>query len=303
MKGRWNRKEGSLDLLLNTLCDVFGSFIMIALILVLPTGIAHITKPAANDETINRRISAAQAEMQRLDREISESAADPELIRLNTERQELESAIKSLKEKAARLGSERTRNINASIRDVTKEDTVLLEKIKKARIAQEAARNALEESTKYQHTISSRIDSIKGKLSSAKKVRTQEMRLPRERVTSKGASSVIFRYGRIYPIRTSLDSDKNTESLKWTPQGDEAYRVSPIEGKGYLPSETAKITRWASSVSSDRFVACYVYIDSIDAFREFRKLLQQRNMEIGWEPEESGQDLVFSSHGTSPNPQ
>ena len=303
MKGRWDRKEGSLDLLLNTLCDVFGSFIMIALILILPTGIARIAQPAANDETINRRISAAQAEMQRIERQVVESSADPESVRLNAEKQELESAIRSLKEKSARLGSARANEINTSIRDVTKEDAVLLAKIKKARIAQEAARNAMDESAKYQSTIASRIDSIKGKLSSAKKVRTQEMRLPRERVTSKGASNVIFRYGRIYPTQTSLNSDRNTESLKWTPEGDEAYRVSPIEGKGYLPNETSKITTWASSISRDRFVACYVYIDSIDAFREFRKILQQLNVEIGWEPQESGRDMIFSSHGTSPNPQ
>lgn len=301
MKARWDRKEGSLDLLLNTLCDVFGSFIMIALILVLPTGIAHIAKPAANDETINRRISAAQAEMQRLERQITESAADPELIRLNAEKQELESAIKSLKEKSARLGSTRSKEINASIRDVTKEDIVLLDKIKKARIAQEAARNALEESEKYQSTVASRIDSIKGKLSSAKKVRTQEMRLPRERVTSKGAANVIFRYGRIYPLQSS--DGRNTESLKWTPDGDEAFTVTPIEGKGYLSSDTSRITGLASSISSDRFVACYVYIDSIDAFRNFRKILQDRNVEIGWEPVDSGRNLSFASHGTSPNPQ
>jgi len=301
MKTRWHRKEGSLDLLLNTLCDVFGSFIMIALILVLPTGIEHITKPTTNDETINRRISAAQAEMQRLERQLAETASDPELIRLNAEKQELESAIKSLKEKSVRLGSERTRDINASIRDVTKEDVVLLEKIKKARIVQEAARNALEESSKYQSTIDKRIDSIKGKLSSAKKVRTQQMRLPRERVTSKGAANVIFRYGRIYPLQSS--DGRNTESLKWTPDGDEAFSVTPIEGKGYLSSDTSRINGLASSISGDHFVACYVYIDSIDAFRNFRKILQDRNVEIGWEPVESGRDLSFASHGTSPNPQ
>jgi hypothetical protein len=301
MNGRWERKEGSLDLLLNTLCDVFGSFIMIALILVLPTGISHITKPLPSDDTINRRISSARAELQRIENELAASAADPELVRLNTEKQNLEAAVKMLKEKAAQQGSARANAINASIRDVTKEDTVLLDKIRKAQVAQEAARNALEESEKYQKTLTSRIDSIKGKLSSAKKVRTQEMRLPRERVTSKGASSVIFRYGRIYPLQTA--GGNNNDALKWTPEREDAVSVSPIEGKGYLASETAKIASWASAVSSDRFVACYVYIDSIDAFREFRKILQQKNMEIGWEPIQSGSDLVFSSRGTSPNPQ
>jgi len=304
MRSRWDRKEGSLDLLLNTLCDVFGSFIMIALILVLPTGISHISAPVAGEEILSRRILTAEAEIEKLDQKIASSGVDDEFNRLKTEKSKIESTIKTLKEQSRVMGEQRAKQLSASIRDVTKEDAVLLDKIKKAQLDQEAAKNALDELNKFQANLTSRIDAINCKVLDAKKARTQEMRLPRERPTSKDATNVIFRYGRIHPLLSEPASGiRNRDSLEWNQKGDDAMLVKPIEGKGILPADKSRIANWSESVPNDCFVACYVYADSIEAFRDFRKVIQDKNMEIGWEPVSEGRGLIFSSHGSSPNPQ
>jgi hypothetical protein len=304
MRSRWDTKKDSLDLLLNTLCDVFGSFILIALILVLPTGIKQVTTPKVDNETLQRRIATAREEGEAIDKRIAELAIDPDIARLQAERARLDSTIKSLKERTVKLDSDRSKALNASSRDVAKEDAALQEQIRNVRIEQETVKNAIDTATGLESNLKNRIDSINGKIADAKKVRIQQMRLPRERHTDKGAVNVIIRYGRIYPLQLSPNSiAKNTDAIEWTDVGDDAFRATPIEGKGLLATNTAFFARWTSEVPSDCFVACYVYEDSIDAFRGFRKIVQDKNVDLGWEPVESSKGLRFGSHGSSPNPQ
>ena len=304
MRSRWDTKKDSLDLLLNTLCDVFGSFILIALILVLPTGIKQVTAPKVDNETLQRRIATAKEELDAIEKRITETAVDPDIARLQSEKARLDLTIKSLKDRSTILDSNRSKALSSSSRDVAKEDSALQEQIKKARIEQEAVNNAIDTATGLETNLKNRIDSINGKIAEAKKVRVQQMRLPRERATDKGAVNVIIRYGRIYPLQIPPNSTaKNTDAIDWTDVGDDAYRATPIEGKGLLATDAAFLTRWASQVPSDCFVACYVYEDSIEAFRGFRKIVQDKNVDLGWEPVESSRGLRFGSHGSSPNPQ
>jgi len=304
MRSRWDTKKDSLDLLLNTLCDVFGSFILIALILVLPTGIKQITKPKVDSETIQRRIATAKEEMEAINKRIAEIAIDPDISRLQAEKARLDSTIQALKDRSDKNESDRNKALEASTRDVAKEDAALQAKIKTAMVEQETVKNAMDTASSLEDNLKKRIDSINGKIADAKNVRIQQMRLPRERQTDKSAVNVIIRYGRIYPLQLSPNAiSRNTEAIEWTDVGDDAFRATPIEGKGLLATNTAFFARWVSEVPSDCFVACYVYEDSIEAFREFRKIIQEKNVDLGWEPVESSRGLRFGSHGSSPNPQ
>lgn len=304
MRGRFHRKEDSLDLLLNTICDVFGSFILIALILALPVAVKEVVKPQIDEDTLSRRIEAAQKEQEEIQKRIAATQVDPEVADLSRTKLQLEQLIKNLSEESAKADKARVDSLQIAARDVAKEDKQLQAEIEAAKLQQESARNALQAAIREKEQVLDRISALKGKVSSAKSARIQEMRLPKERETSKIAIPVIFKFGRIFPLYSSLSTaTRNTDSLEWIRIDEDRDRVNPIESKGWPPNQVGLIESWVSELPSDAFLACYVYQDSVDAFREFRKIASKKGADLGWEPVESGKNLSFGSEGSSPKPQ
>jgi len=299
-----NGPVGSLDLLLDTMCNAFGGVILIAILIVLLSSEA-VESPlpgtnAPDKDSIERQIAAAQSTIHDLQSKLAETAADPLSTAATKLREDMEAARKALAE-AGKAAEE-----SAGTGYVDYSTSVIKLNSERERIQTRLA--SLENETK---SLEDREASLENQIAATKKeteqmvaARTENVRLPKERRTDLRASPVIFLHNEVFWMYPD-NRTPNTASIIWTPQSkDDAVKIQPIRGKGLsLPRDQQDVGLIISGLGSRRYIVCYVFPDSVDAFRKFRALAMQANVEIGWSLETSVDELIFSSGGQSPSPQ
>jgi hypothetical protein len=144
------------------------------------------------------------------------------------------------------------------------------------------------------------------KLESTRKVisasKIENIRLPKTKETSKKPFFVICMYGSVYPLR-SIDARGDVEIFsgveirKLTPT---STQFIPQAGQG-LSNNIDEIRTAFRYIPREFYLACYVFPDSIEAFRRLRKALEGLPLEIGWDPEIE-ERLVFTTDDGTPAP-
>jgi hypothetical protein len=271
----------SLQLLVDTICNLFGSIIIISLLMAL------LSKDTPTDATTSERaqnwkkqVQQTQSELdeaRRLQTTIASNPGDKQRLTLAGEINQLKNLTSS---NLALIQSNTTRLPITSLPSVSIEDML--------------ARKS---------TLESELASATNQLNQSKLGNTRQLRLPRERATGKKTYYFICRFGKIYPVHLMIEGrrERNTQTIDWreTPDGEIA---TPRREVGFDPVTGLQMfARLFVEIPPQTYsIHFLVYNDSFPAFLAARQIPLARNFDTGWEFFIEDRPIVFSSRGESP---
>lgn len=300
MRRRGANTVDSLELLMDTLCNTCGGIIFITLLVVLlARGVnrevrSQLVSPEES-EVLSRQIAVAKADIDAAARVMSGtgSVEAPQAIQalqnqIVSERASLRDVEASI-EAAASVSASNSPEYAAAIKD---NDT-----LRKEQLALENRKAALEA---QQTAMQSRAARLGDEIQKIEATKVAQLRLPRERKSTKKPWGVILRYGEGYPVYTPT-AEPNTAGVRWSEHG-KGMRAEPIKGSGIAPGSGEK--EWSRTLGeldrSKYYIVFYVYRDSLDAFSAFKESAAKHDFEYGWEPILGTGDLTFVEEGEAP---
>jgi len=301
-----------LDLLLDTTSNVFGSMILIAIMIALFAG-----NPSSNDnptlgdstkEALERQIENAKKNAVSLAAELSKQKATSGEKLGARNLASIESEIDSVKSQLDRAKKTQRDGVQGSIVDYgataagASKDAAALE--------QEAAQkqNAITTVDQQIAQLQARIKELqtKAKAERAKKVR--RISLPRERDTVQRVFWVIIINGEVFP-QAIYDaggvSTRFSSGITVTKRDEDSDLWVINRGKGYsFPKNKMDLVEQIRRLPRDHYLACIVFSDSIEAFRNYEQIGHELGRDIGWQAADQEKELLFSRKGGSkPKPQ
>lgn len=301
MRGkRWRRGEGdSLDLLLDTMCNLFGGIVFVALLVAIIAGDDASKKinPSRNasQDLLEREIANLKEEEQSLKKGLEEEeqrassskALDGEQAAVKILKNELETLRQALqmaseeKSEGQDLGQflqeakERKSNLNKEATQIENQKKSLKEE--KERLAK-------------------RLADLTKRGEEATEEKTQAFRFPRERASAKNPYWILLSGGEFFPVQIADSRSAYWETyvtVRSSPNRDE---IQPIAGRG-LKSEK-EIRGVLSSISTASYYPVFfVAPDSFSQFRKAREIALGMGFEFGADFHEMGAPLVLVTEG------
>ncbi|MDA8823955.1 hypothetical protein N9N41_05610 [Opitutales bacterium] len=284
---RQDDEGGSLDMLLDTLCNTFGGIILIALLLAL---------------SVNKK------SVELYDKLVKTDDNQSDLIR---EREQLRNSLFDLKDENIEIledleddaysKREEIEEIKDNLDDLNS-DSSSLEKL--AQLEKEKLQDMLDiESTIEEERLTmeeelSRLEAIFEHQELSKELKKKPYRkvsLPQQKDTRKKPLPVIVAHGKMYPmISINIGSvEKNEEGLLWNQTPDDRFQVKVDPEKGVDPMNDDALDLFLSSVRDaprsvrqDFFLNLFVYSDS-ENFAIFNKIRDEavlRKLDYNWIP-------------------
>jgi hypothetical protein len=271
----------SLQLLVDTICNLFGSIIIISLLMaLLSRDMSPEAAARARTQNLRTDIQKAQSNLDEA-RRLQTSLAAPNDD--DAKRLALAAQITELKTiNASNIAALASNSTSA----VTAPQTISIEDLLAKKSAAE-----------------SDLTEVTNQLARLKQANTRQLRLPRERATGKKTYYFICRFGKIYPVHIIRDGQRelNTQTLDWrqTSTGETAV---PRRELGFDPATgLAAFTRLFAEIPPQTFsIHFLVYNDSFPAFLAARKVPLARDFDCGWEFLTEDQPVVFSARGEAP---
>ena len=269
----------SMQLLVDTICNLFGSIVIISLLM------AVIAKDVPPDASANasadlqRQIQQAQSELdesRRFQSTIQPNADDAQRLAIADRIDQLKTVVSS----------------NLTLIQSTAANTNAI-----------TAQIPIENLLKEKFALETQLAAVTNQLDRLKQANTRQLRLPRERATGKKTYYFICRFGKIYPVHVMLNDRRelNTQTLDWrrTPDGEIA---TPKRELGYDPATgLAAFTRLFNEIPAQTFsIHFLVYNDSFPAFLTARQIPLARNFDTGWEFFTEDRQVIFSASGEAP---
>ena len=284
---REDEEGGSLDMLLDTLCNTFGGIILIALLLAL---------------SVNKK------SVELYDKLVKTDDNQSDLIR---EREQLRNSLIDLKDENIEIledleddaysKREEIEEIKDNLDDLNS-DSSSLEKL--AQLEKEKLQDMLDvESTIEEERLTmeeelSRLEAIFEHQELSKELKKKPYRkvsLPQQKDTRKKPLPVIVAHGKMYPmISINIGSvEKNEDGLLWNQTPDDRFQVKVDPEKGVDPMNDDALDLFLSSVRDaprsvrqDFFLNLFVYSDS-ENFAIFNKIRDEavlRKLDYNWIP-------------------
>jgi len=303
-------KVNPLDLLLDTTSNVFGSMILIAIMIALFAGSPaseNLAKPGeTTSESIERQIANAEKDASVLAADLSKMKARNGTKTGASEVAELENDITALKRQIELAKITQRDGVASSIVDygasvagATKEAASTEEEIARRQ-------NAITTQEQQIAQLQQRIVEMQAKVQKERAKKVQRLSLPKEHDTDQKPFYVILINNEVFPTGLIDFSGNITPfpGIKITPKGNDAELRTPIRGQGIsLSNSKNEVVELIRRLPRDRFIAVLAFPDSIQTFRDFEEIAHGLGREIGWEPCDMEKELVFSSKGSAPKPQ
>lgn len=298
--------DQSLDLLLDTLCNVFGSIILISCLLALLTN-QHAASPGVPTETsgaegrlLAERLEAAKSELaglQKLKEQMKDSGKD-KLQSLVQERNELQATLD-------RLRTDKSAQMDAGPVDTSKDPVGDLAKLRSEVQAldqrHEDAKARKEAADKKARDLAAQIQSLRQKITAEDEKRIVHVRFPKEREVTKTAINILLKYGALYPLLDS--SGQKFSGLTRVMKGDEEFEAIPKKNEGIRMSDLAAVRRLMATYKRwGGYISLSVYPDSFETFRALKELIIEAGLDYGFDVYPEHYIILFSPKGTSPAP-
>ncbi|MDI1313610.1 hypothetical protein [Prosthecobacter sp.] len=297
--------DQSLDLLLDTLCNVFGSIILISCLLALlsnqqtaipgdPTELS-----GAKGRLLAERIEAAKSELaglKKLSTKMKDSGQD-KLQTLVQERNELQATQDRLrKEQAAQMNADSgsSKAPAGDLSELNSEIKALDQRHADAKARKEAAE-------KKAHDLAAQIQSLRSKLTAEDEKHVEHVRFPKERAITKSATNILLKYGALYPLIDSAGEEY--PGITRVQKSGEDFEAIPKKSEGIPISNIETVRRLLASYKRGGvYVSICVYPDSFETFRALKVLIIEAGLEYGFEVFPEHFIITFSPKGTSPAP-
>ena len=278
---------GSLDMLLDTLCNTFGGIILIALLLAL---------------SVNKK------SVELYDKLVKTDDNQSELIR---EREQLKNSLLDLKDENIEIledleddaysKREEIEEIKDNLDDLNSDSSSMEKLAQRAREKlkdMEDTETTIEEERLTMEEELSRLEAIFEHQELSKELKKKPYRkvsLPQQKDTRKKPLPVIVAHGKMYPmIALNIGSvEKNEDGLLWNQTPDKRFQVKVDPQRGVDPMNDDALDLFLSSVRDaprlvrqDFFLNLFVYSDS-ENFAIFNKIRDEavlRKLDYNWIP-------------------
>lgn len=301
--------SGSLDLLLDTLCNVFGGIVLIACLLaILPRqDMPPPLLPAgkAESQMVERRIVSAEQQIKELQKEIEKllASVDPEIAALEARLKQLKDVCDELEKKDEAFKKLELQDAQARavlVKGNVDEMKKRLEEVNRIRAREKATANAINGKVDF---LKQRVAKLGEEIKNAKGGRAQAVRFPRERRGQSSPFPVVLKHNQIYPLRLGLNWKENPAIHRiHSPDGD-GFRAIPLNGKGFVEAKTHKGFNDSLKKAARRknvYISVYIYPDSHEMFHGLAEVISKHKLRYGIEFMKKGEPIGFSGNGTQP---
>lgn len=297
--------DQSLDLLLDTLCNMFGGIILISCLLALLTNQKSAApgdsteKSGSQGRLLAERIEAAKSELAGLQKlsETMKATGQDKLQALIKERNELQAALDKLRQE-----NSAPMNADAGTAKDSSGDLARLRSEVRAldqRIADAKARKAAAD--QKARDLAGQIQSLRSKITTEDEKRTEHVRFPKEREITKAPQNLLLKYGAIYPLQDA--SGDKFPGVTRIMKGGEDFDAIPQKSRGIPISDIATLRRLLASYKRwGSYVSLNVYPDSFEAFRAIKMLILEAGLDYGFDVYPEHFIITFSPKGASPAP-
>lgn len=303
----------SLELLLDTICNMFGSIILITLLIVIVTSEKPIDQildmgQGPDREEIERRIETARFQITSLQSEIQkESEKAPSASEKGELVSDLETKVREAKSALQQALLAQQIAFDRTSPDFAKTLREFKTRLETLSIEITDLENQLADTQRRHPALQAELATLQAAHKKLVSKQVEKLRLPKVRSTSKKPSIVFCAHGQIYPIYIYGQSGESElfNGLKNEDLNEGQVEYFPQIGQG-ISADPLSIQRSFAHLPADRYLSVYIYPDSVEAFRELRKALSGSNIDIGWDPLEPGERLIFVPAGggiPAPQPQ
>ncbi|WP_146851480.1 hypothetical protein [Brevifollis gellanilyticus] len=301
-----------MDLLLDTLCDLLGTLVLIACLLVVTMqedgegDVKKSTGPVEPEAGIleEKRLEHARAELDGLQklRAQLQSEDDPSTRPLITELLALRKTAEVKRQERARqdelagkMAEQKLRDSGSEIARLREQDQELERKL--------GIMNKDTEAARQRHAaLEKELADLQLELESVNDLKVEKLRFPREREVNKPPAPVILRYGQVFPLYNPDGSP--SPYVKQATAADGTFTAMVQQGQGLNPAKDARRLRelLPHLLGKDRYLTIYVYPDSFTTFRDLKKIIFELGLEYGLELCTEHRALIFSATGSKPAP-
>lgn len=282
MKQRENISSGSLDMLLDTMCNTFGGVCFIALL------IAIISASLPKDS------SSSQEE------DVVQMAIDEKIETLSTQRDELVQALKVQKELLEKAVEEDASQEELEVVQKLLEDDARLEELKRRRVQLEEEIKTLATKTNYNEQEAERLQNLckalKEESETKQYTKKRVVRTPQERELQGYTPETVWLVkGCLYRLSDANDVIRTeTSEISWTytPQLGGGSAVT----ERYLASNACE--KWLSNCYGKRFVRIFTDAESFAELRLLLDFIIKKKIQYNWRWHEgSSIDFVEGNDG------
>jgi hypothetical protein len=298
----------SLELLLDTLCNVFGGIVLIACLLaILPR--QKMKSPLVPSETasaamLERRMITVREEMIRIEAEIGriESSTDPKLGEVQLRRDSLRRVHERLgndhKDRQKRESSEA--DARALVAQGNPE--VLTERLRELNLRRSSTEGIESVATEKIRFLEQRSANLLEESANIAQGNTQLLRFPRERPSDDSPFPIILRYDAVYPLVIGADFGLNNSIRRTTTSANDGFRAEPIRGRGIAaPGKDEQLAATLKKAAGERlYVTLYLYPDSHLVLSGLKEALAKAKISYGLEFVKSERSLSFGAEGSMP---
>ena len=297
----------SLELLLDTVCSMFGAIVLIAILVALMAQTAKVMPASAqaSAEMIQRRIATAENDLEQLSTLLAAravSAGDPSAA-LAEEKKQIEQALAASRENRERTKEQLQAQAARETVDYGAEAKKLNAEFRALERHRAELLNAIKTQQENRARLEGRAAEISKLIQREKDARVVTLRFPKERAQTKKAFPVIFKYGRIFPLYDA-PGERNERSIAWKPADGDGRMSMPIETAGWdFKADRSSVQSLLAKISArDFYLALYVYPDSFSTFHSVRDMAAVSGWDFGMELVRPNTDLIWGSKGTTPPP-
>ncbi len=305
-----SNNQDSLELLLDTLCNVFGGIILIACLLAMLNRPKPAEDPAIHDSDKiagileEKKLEQARAELDGLQklRARLQSEDDPSIRPLITELQALKKTAEEKRQERARQDELAGKMAEQKMRDASTEIARLREQEQELEKKLGIINKDTEAARQRHAALKKKLADLQLELESVNNMKVEKLRFPRERANDKRPVPVILRYGQIFPLYH--DKDTPFPGVQHVKSLNETFTAMPQNGQGLTPVRDAKRLGEILKrlVDKNSYLTLYVYPDSFATFREMKKLIFELQLDYGLELCTEHRVLIFKPDGTKPAP-
>ncbi len=277
---RFKTENDSLEMLLDTMCNLFGGIILLALMVTLIAKDAEMSEKLTEAEIKTREMREKQLMQleeelraaQKFQQDLASQAGDPEVqeqVKMLQQRETIQQTLEELRQEL-----EKTKSRLEESAESLKE----LEEMKQSQAVSAAA--AQQEDV----------------------AQPERMRLPREHETEKSPAEIIVKNGMIYPVNFYQNGTPVSNTAGFVRRDVGQLQVlEPIEGKGMNPRlHSSQLSQFFRSIPAGTYLVFRVYGDSFSEFNEAKKAASESGLELSWMPIEKDVNVVLGGGVVAP---
>lgn len=296
----------SLDLLLDTVCSMFGAITLIAILVALlaRTGNATSEVQQASGDMLQRKVALAESDIEALRRARAQMRprAQDSIAESLAEKKRLLAAVDAERKKREATDTQLVAEVADQNADFGAESKKLVAELKAVERRQAEVANATASEAQNTVRLRNRANELSTLNEREKQAQVVNLRLPMERTKTKKMFPVVCKFGKVYPLFDGKRR-KNESSVVWQ-AAKNGETSMPVESSGWSPDrDSAELADWQRGVDgSQYYIAYFVYPDSLATFRAIRGRAVAAGFDVGFELIPAQEILFWSDTGTVPPP-